>query len=197
MKEYTVEKQEYSNTTWINVIGENDKKERLVISICECTNPGGQNSLPALWYKHGRTNKILETYLSVDAYVYDSENQCWGCYNPQIKRSEDGRRSVIDFDWMLENTEENKQKLISECIRRFETAKGKSATEIKLDKIYEYAAKYNLDVLKRIPEGWKEIHCASDPIGCVRVVTNCPMFNRANDGRYVKNPNYKKALLLL
>jgi len=121
---YTIEKGNGS-ITWITVTEPNAKKETLVIELSECTNPGGKNSLPYLWKKHGFTDRVLETYLSIHTYCTDSEGNCYHRYNPQIKKSVDGNRNIINFDWMFENTEENKQKLINEVVRLFESAIGR------------------------------------------------------------------------
>lgn len=143
MMKYTVEKGP-GTATWIYVTEHNQKDESLTIELAECDNPGGKKSLPYLWYKAGYTNKILDTYLCIHTYCRDSEGNCYGRYNPQIKRSDDGKRDVINFDWMFENTEENKQKLINESIRLFESAKGKSATQEKMERCEKYANEKNL-----------------------------------------------------
>lgn len=136
MVKYTVEtiKDEYRDETRISVTTPNAKQKTMQIWIDVCENPGGTNSLPYLWWKNGWTDRILEKYLYVDVSVEDSEGNCRHGYNPQHKRSDDGKRTVINFDWMLEATEENKQKIIDECINRFASAKGKSATELKIEK---------------------------------------------------------------
>lgn len=108
--------------TEVRVTDKNAKGETLVIELSECTNSGGKNALPVLWKKQGYIDRILDTYICVSTYVTDTDGHCWGRYNPQVKLSEDKKRSVINFDWMFENTEENKQKLIDECIRLFENS---------------------------------------------------------------------------
>lgn len=107
-------------TTWYRITEPNTKGETLLIEIVECENHRGKNALPVLWKKHGFINRVLNTYLSVKTYCTDAEGMCRGKYNPQHKLSDDGKRVVINFDWMFENTEENKQKLINEIIRLFE-----------------------------------------------------------------------------
>ncbi len=183
MKNYTVEKGN-GNTSFIKVTEPNTKGETLVIEMHECTNPGGKDSLPYLWKKHGYTDRVLETYLSIHTYCTDSEGNCCGRYNPQSKLSEDGKRNVINFDWMFENTEENKQKLINEVIRRFESATGKSATEEKMEKINKYAKENGLKVVFEKPDGWRELLGISSPCGSV-VIT---------DRKTFKQKDYTKAL---
>lgn len=185
MMEYTIEKGNGS-LTWIYITEPNRKEETLTIELSECKNPGGKNALPYLWYKAGYTDKILDTYLCIHTYCTDSEGNCYGRYNPQTKESEDGKRNVINFDWMFENTEENKQKLINEVIRLFESAIGKSATQEKMERCNKYADENGIEILTEKPEGWKELLGISAPIGSV-VITNRKSF---------KQKDYKKALLV-
>lgn len=185
MMEYMIEKGNGS-LTWIYITEPNRKEETLTIELSECKNPGGKNALPYLWYKAGYTDKILDTYLCIHTYCTDSEGNCYGRYNPQTKESEDGKRNVINFDWMFENTEENKQKLINEVIRLFESAIGKSATQEKMERCNKYADENGIEILTEKPEGWKELLGISAPIGSV-VITNRKSF---------KQKDYKKALLV-
>lgn len=52
-----------------------------------------------------------------DVYATDSAG-CWGRYNPTTKLHESGKRLVLDFDWMLPATNENRDKILAEIIRR-------------------------------------------------------------------------------
>ncbi len=183
MMNYTVEKGSGS-ITWITITEPNAKNETLVIELSECTNSGGKDSLPYLWKKHGYTDRVLDTYLSIHTYCTDSEGNCYGRYNPQSKLSEDRKRNVINFDWIFENTEENKQRLINECIRLFESATGKSATEEKMEKVNKYAKENGLRVVFEKPDGWRELLGISSPCGSV-VIT---------DRKTFKQKNYTKAL---
>ena len=191
MMKYEIEEPKEFGSTWVNVIGKNAKLETMTIEIVHCENPGGNNSLPYAWYKNGWTNKIMETYIYCDTYVHDSEGGCWGIYNPTVKRSEDGKRNVINFDWMLEDTEENRKKIIEECIRLFETAAGKSATERKIEHIMEVAKERGLEVVYELPKGWRENSFATDPCGAISIDNKEPLFKN----RHV-NPEYKRMLLI-
>lgn len=185
MMNYTIEK--YTDTlTRIHVTEPNQKGETLCFEITECTNPGGKNALPYLWHKAGLTDKVLETYLCIDTYCKDTEGNCFRMYNPQSKRSEDGKRSEINFDWMFENTEENKQKLINEIIRLFESATGKSVTQEKMERCEKYASENGIEIVTEKPEGWRELLGISSPVGSV-VITN---------RKSIKQKDYKKALLI-
>lgn len=192
MMKYTVKKGSSPYITLYELNEKNQKGENLLIELVECTSLGDKKSLPYLWYKSGYTDKILYTYLSIHTYCTDSEGNCSGKYNPQTKQSEDGKRNVIDFEWLFENTEENKQKLINECIRLFESATGKSATEIKMEKIKQFAKENDLDICMEIPEGWQECYSMTFPSGCTRII-NCKRFKRIN-GKLKQNPNYKEAI---
>ena len=174
MSKYTVEKGNGS-LTWIHVTEPNEKGEKLLIELSECENPGGKNALPVLWKKHGFIDRVLDAYICIHTYVTDTEGNCYGRYNPQTKLSDDGKRHVINFDWMFENTEENKQKLIDECIRIFESAKGKSATQEKIEKCETYAKENNLEIVNEKPEGWRELNGVYCPHGSV-VITNQKSF---------------------
>lgn len=197
MMKYEIEdKYCVGNITWIKVIGENAKKETIKIELTHCTNPGGKNSLPYLWYKNGWTNKIMETYIGCHTYVEDSEGNCWGAYNPTEKRSEDGKRNVINFEWLLEDTEENRQKIIDECIRLFESAKGKSATELKIEHVMEVAKKRGIEVVFELPDGWSEKHCYTDPIGATTIENGKRLFKKEN-GKLQVNPDYKQMLMIV
>lgn len=117
MGRYRVEQITDTRTRY-HVLHKNDKGESLLIEITEC-----EGTSPRLWFKMGYIDHLLKSYLSLVTYCTDSEGGCWGRYNPQIKPSADGKRNVINFDWMFENTEENKQRLIDECIRLFDNVK--------------------------------------------------------------------------
>lgn len=101
----------------------NSKGERLLIEISHCTDSKSKNSLPALWYKSGYTPERLATYLCIHTFVENEAGDCYGRYNPQEKLSEDRKRMVIDFKYMLPATAANFEKLLKETRRRFEAAK--------------------------------------------------------------------------
>ena len=118
MRKYTVEnRSKYTELITFDEL--NSKGEKIQLEIVKCTHPGGKHSLPYLWKKHGYIDRILETYWSITTYATEDggKGSCWGRYNPQTKLSEDGKRQVINFEWMFEATEENRQKLIEEVER--------------------------------------------------------------------------------
>ena len=193
MMQYEIEEPKGFGSTWIKVIGKNAKQETMTIEIVHCENPGGKNSLPYLWYKNGWTDKVMETYISCHTYVHDSENGCYGGYN--VTEKYDGKRNVINFDWLLEDTEENRKKIIEACIELFESATGKSATERKMEHVMEVAKERGMDVVSEIPEGWKKNPLMTDPCGAVTIDNGKPIFIKVGE-RHKKNPEYKRMLLV-
>ena len=108
---------------------QNKHGETIEFSIDLCGDwdePTNKNSLPYLWKKHGDINRVLPNYWHVSTYATDKNGDCYGVYNPQekhlIRKDENGKtiedRMVIDFDFMLEATEENRQKIIAEIEKR-------------------------------------------------------------------------------
>lgn len=183
--------------TLVYVKDKNTKDETMLIEISHCKDPGGKSSLPHLWYKNGWLPRVFDTYLCCRTYVTDSEGNCFEKYNPTIKLSDDGKRNVINFDWMMEDTPENMQKIINACIRLFKSAKGKSATEKKMDKIRAYAKERNLEITYEFPEGWRKLNHVSDPVGCVTIDNGKCIMKKTDDGKFCINPNHKKMLLVL
>ncbi len=99
----------------------NKKGETLTVEISETfvDNSLKSDTLPKLWKKHGFTNKLYDNYLNVNCYVTDKNGTCWGKYNPTEKLSDDGKRNIINFDYMLEVSEENKQYLLNIIYKMF------------------------------------------------------------------------------
>lgn len=98
----------------------NNKGESMLIEITKSYyDTKSKNSLPVLWKKHGYTNKVYDNCLHAHCYCTDSDGNCWERYNPTIKLSDDGCRNVINFDWLLEVSDENINKLINEISNRF------------------------------------------------------------------------------
>lgn len=192
MMKYEIEKRDFGST-WVHVIGKNAKQETMTIEIVHCENPGGKNSLPYAWYKNGWIDKVMETYIGCHTYVHDSENGCYGGYN--VTEKYDGKRNVINFDWLLEDTEENRKKIIEACIELFESATGKSATERKMEHVMEVAKEKGLEVVSEIPKGWKKNPLMTDPLGAVTIDNGKPIFIKVGE-RHKKNPEYKRMLLV-
>ena len=65
------------------------------------------------WVNNGYIPKALPTWWSIDVYVTDKDGNCYGRYNPQ----ELPKSHKINFDWVLEGTEENRIKILEEIER--------------------------------------------------------------------------------
>lgn len=90
----------------------NSKGEQVAIELMLCSGDDSKHSLPYLWYKNGFTDHILKSYWYIETYVTKADGSCWGIYNPQDVKGK------LDFDWMLDGTEENKEKILREFERR-------------------------------------------------------------------------------
>ena len=95
----------------------NKKGEKIVVEITKVFPELTKGSLPMLWKEHGFTKKLYTSYLCADVYVTNEEGNCYGKYNPTVKPSKDGKRYVINFDWMLEVSDENIEKILKEVNR--------------------------------------------------------------------------------
>lgn len=89
----------------------NSKGERIEIEFTKVENDR-EKYLINIWYKKGFIKEKLENYWHVIVYVYDKEGNCYGKYNPQILHG-----TKINFDWILEGTEENKDLILHEIIK--------------------------------------------------------------------------------
>lgn len=108
---------------WYTFEEQNSAGERLQVELSECRPDNRcKNSLPNLWKKHGYTARVLESYFCVRTYATDPEGVCRGRYNPQEETQNSSPQRSINFAWMLEATEENREKLLLEIYRRFMSA---------------------------------------------------------------------------
>ena len=186
-KEYIIE--QTAETVWFYTFTDtNAKGEKIIIELSKCEDwKESKKSLPKLWQQNGYIDRVLETYWCVETYVKDTEGNSFGRYNPQTKYNAEEKRMVINFDWMFEATEENKEKLINEVYKLASIAKGESATEEKHRKIKEYAKEHNIDIYNSIPTGWNILNGAlTAPLGTVWI-SNMELF---------KSGNRKEAILL-
>lgn len=185
---YTIK--QMASTRWFYYFEDKNRKgERLTIEVvkCEVENPNDKNCLPYLWKKNGFIDRILTSYWSIQTFVHDTEENCFEAYNPTIKLSKDKKRFVINFDWMLEATEENLNLILEEVYNRFMTAFGRTATEKKIEMVYDHAEKYGYHVYEELPKGWKRIDTAYAPLGSV-LISNLKPF---------KSGERKEGLLLI
>lgn len=89
-----------------------DREFCIEVSFCKA---GRLNSIPQLWYKYGYMNKVLNEYIFIKTYCTDKDGLCTGSYNPQTIGI-----NKINFDYMLESTVENLNKLIDKCVSMYE-----------------------------------------------------------------------------
>lgn len=138
--EYTVEE----NTPYdhyYTFTERNDIDEKIVVEISKCIteNPNNKKCLPYLWWKSGYTDHILSSYWSINTYIYNDDGDCIGKYNPQVQ----GNR--INFEWMLEATEENLQRILEEVYRHANNPdnwfKEKERIEKYVQKIKEWGCR--------------------------------------------------------
>ena len=70
-----------------------------------------------LWLKAGWIPEFYEYTIHANTYYTDKDGRCSGCYD-LCKLSEDGKRVVVDFDWLLPLSDDNIKILVAECNRR-------------------------------------------------------------------------------
>lgn len=99
---------------WVTVNEANTDGETLIFELSKCINPGGKNSLPALWSKKGYTKTLLSSFWSLDTFVTHEKYGCYRAYDPTVKDNHQ-----INFDYILEATPENAEIIVKEMIRRF------------------------------------------------------------------------------
>lgn len=108
---YTIEK--ISKTReFYHFNDKNSKGERIEIEFTKIENDYKRH-LINLWYKEGFIKEKLENYWNVEVYVYDEKGNCYGKYNPQISSG-----TKINFEWIIDATEENKKRILHEIIKR-------------------------------------------------------------------------------
>ena len=112
--EYSVEeKRPEGRSYFFTFKSETPKREMLTIDLYKVINDDS-NELIDLWYKRGHIKTKLASYWHITVYATDQSGNTWGRYNPQVKPG----GTKINFDWILEATPENRDKLLREVIRR-------------------------------------------------------------------------------
>ena len=91
-----------------------DGKFQIIAS--RCTSEHGPHDVMTLWKKAGYIKKELDTFIAVDAYYYDENNNCVSRYNATVKRDTKTHRSMINFDYIKEWTEENIIDIVIACL---------------------------------------------------------------------------------
>ena len=98
----------------------NSKGEKLVLEF-SIGYWGKDSKLWNSWIRHGWTTK-KDTLLFLSVFSYQPDGTCWGKYNPQVKLSDDGKRTVVDFDYLPEADADGYRLLMNETMRRFKEA---------------------------------------------------------------------------
>lgn len=113
---YKVEKNAFSllDNYFYSFDEANEKGELIQFEITKITNDGRKSNLINTWYKKGWINAPLKNYWSVQTYITDKKGNCLERYNPQILPG----TTKLNFKWILEATEENKEKILEEIERR-------------------------------------------------------------------------------
>ena len=78
-------------------------------------DPKFKNDLMHMWVKRGFVKEFMETTLHIQTHYYADDGHCYGLYNPQVHY--DQKQRTINFDYLLEATEENELFLIKEVLR--------------------------------------------------------------------------------
>lgn len=88
-----------------------------------------KSNLMYIWVKEGYLPELLPSRWVVRVYAYEENGFCYGWYNPTIKEEfyreyncerkdyEEKSRNVINFDWVLEATEQNAKKIFAEIFK--------------------------------------------------------------------------------
>lgn len=101
---------------WIyTFLKKNDKGELIQVELTKCEPDNSKKeSIPNLWKKYGYMERVIDSYWDISVCATDENEYCRIKYNPQCKNDS----LKIDFDWMIEATEENKIKILEEVERR-------------------------------------------------------------------------------
>jgi len=111
---------------WKDVNGMNCRRcfhvgDNFIVEITLCEHDRKcKNDLANQWVKFGYIDRFLLTHIGVRTYYTDNKGNCSGAYNIQerhIPAPNGGAYPKIDFDYMLEATPENVDRLVAECIR--------------------------------------------------------------------------------
>lgn len=93
--------------------------ESVIVDMTACyPDNSSKNSLPNYWYRHGLTDTVLDSYWIADVYVTTPDGHCIRKYDPTATFDQKKHMAIINFDWMLPATSENRDKILAEIIRR-------------------------------------------------------------------------------
>lgn len=117
-------------TQWITYDAPTINNEQLTVELTFCeVPPNDKMTIPYLWYKHGFTDKFLQTFWGVQTYVKAADGSTPTRYNPTLKLKKQSTETIVNgakteyygyetnFSWILEGTEANRQRLLCEIER--------------------------------------------------------------------------------
>jgi hypothetical protein len=87
-----------------------------------------KNDLMNLWFKAGSLPAKLPSHWAVYTYFTTCEGQL-GIFNPTVKKG--GAGLTLDFEWMLEATPENRDKLLAEVQKRYDAGRDEKHREMQ------------------------------------------------------------------
>ena len=94
--------------------------DNFMIEVSKCEHDlRKSHDLMNVWKCAGYIQKPLKTHIYVNTYFTDEKGCCHGWYNPTCKLTPDGKRMVIDFDYIKEYNAENIQYLLAKCIEAY------------------------------------------------------------------------------
>lgn len=94
--------------------------DNFMIEVTKCEHDLEKfHDLMNVWKCAGYIQKPLKTHIYIDTYYTDENGSYHGWYNPTCKLTPDGKRMVIDFDYIKEYNIENIQYLLAKCIEAY------------------------------------------------------------------------------
>lgn len=108
---FTSEKRSRTRTV-ISFNEPNSKGEKIDCEIDIIANDC-DNSIVNTWYEHGWIEHPFMNYINMNTYITNKDGDCRGRYNPTITK--DGK---VNFDWVLNATQSNLDKLMKEFVTR-------------------------------------------------------------------------------
>lgn len=124
---YTFTSEKRSKTRTVITFDDlNAKGEKVVCEIGIIVNDC-DNSIVNTWYEYGRIEHPYHSYINMDTYI-TKDGDCRGRYNPTI-----GENGKLDFNWVLNATQSNLDKLMKEFVTRayYNTAQQKCNVIVK------------------------------------------------------------------
>lgn len=114
------------NHRWFIYVEPNEDDLEFLIELLFCfPDNESRNRIPYMWYEYGFMDRILENYFLIETYL-TTEKGCFSGVNPTVIKQDN--RNVVNFENMLEITENNVKKIIEMTIKEYR-ASGKKSKE--------------------------------------------------------------------